>query len=60
MQLECKCSFHIILRLQVSLMGDKHQEIRNKSRASAYINELVHIFDVHLLSADLSNEVHQP
>lgn len=61
MKFESKRSFHIILRLQVGLMDvDKRQRIRNENRASAYVNELVYIFDVHFFSANLSNEVHQP
>jgi hypothetical protein len=60
-QLESKRGFYVILRLQMGLItAISLSRNKKESRASAYVDELVHVFNVHFFSADLSNEVHQP
>lgn len=61
MQLECEGGFHVVLRLEMHLdVCALSYSCPRLCANMAYIDKLVDILDVDLISANTTNEVHQP
>lgn len=58
MQFKCQCSLHVILALNVHLQTASVMKHLNEV-LQTNVHELVHVFDVNLITSNTTDEVHQ-